>query len=223
MSVRDIIKKSFLETGAFTSVDVPKMLICLLAAFVMGCLIYLVYRTFYVGVVFSRSFAITLVGMCVLTCMVTLAISSNVVISLGMVGSLSIVRFRTAVKDPLDLLYLFWSITVGITMGAAMYLLALLASGIMFLLIVFLYRRQQKGSLYVTVVHYSGDSAGDEIIRSLGRTRYYVKSKTMRGEKTELALEVLCKNQDFSFAERIRGIAGVEDVTLIQYNGEYHG
>ena len=223
MSARDIIKKSFLEADAFSAMDIPKIMICLLAAFVLGCLIYLIYRTFYTGVVFSRSFAVTLVGMCVLSCMVTLAISSNVVISLGMVGSLSIVRFRTAVKDPLDLLYLFWSITVGITVGAYMYLLALAASLIMFLLILFLHSRQNRGSLYVMVIHYTGDSAGDESLRSLGRTRYYVKSRTMRGEKSEMAVEVLCKNQDFSFAERIRAIPGVEDVTLIQFNGEYHG
>jgi len=155
--------------------------------------------------------------------MVTLAISSNVVISLGMVGSLSIVRFRTAVKDPLDLLYLFWSITVGITAGASMYLLALAASAIMFLLILCLHRRQQKGSLYVMVVHYEGDVTGDAIVQALGRMRYYLKSKTLRGEKSEVAIEVLCKRQDFSFAERVRAVPGVEDVTLIQYNGEYHG
>lgn len=92
-------------------------------ALAMGILIYCVYKRFFIGTVYSRSFAVTLVGMCVLTCMVTLAISTNVVISLGMVGALSIVRYRTAVKDPLDLLYLFWAITTGITAGAGMYAL----------------------------------------------------------------------------------------------------
>ena len=121
MSTKDFIKKSVLN--AFTQYDAPKLAVALLAALALGILIYLVYRKFYTGVVYSRSFAVTLVGMCVLTCMVTLAISTNVVISLGMVGALSIVRFRTAVKDPLDLLYLFWSITTGITAGAGMYAL----------------------------------------------------------------------------------------------------
>lgn len=116
MSTKDFIKKSVLNT--FTQYDAPKLALALLTALALGILIYLVYRQFYTGVVYSRSFAVTLVGMCVLTCMVTLAISTNVVISLGMVGALSIVRFRTAVKDPLDLLYLFWSITTGITAGA---------------------------------------------------------------------------------------------------------
>ena len=104
MSVKDMIKKSVLESGAFTNYDVPGILTALAAALLLGALIYLVYRKFYAGVVFSRTFAVTLVGMTVLTCMVTLAISTNVVISLGMVGALSIVRFRTAIKDPMDLL-----------------------------------------------------------------------------------------------------------------------
>ena len=129
MSVKDFIKKSVLE--GFSPYNVPQMAGALLAALAMGVLIYWVYQRFYAGVIFSRSFAMTLVGMSVLTCMVTLAISSNVVISLGMVGALSIVRFRTAVKDPLDLLYLFWSITAGITTGAGMYLLAVAASAVM--------------------------------------------------------------------------------------------
>ena len=122
MSVKDFIKKSVLEN--FSPYNIPQMAAALLAAVLLGALIYWVYQRFYAGVLFSRSFAMTLVGMSVLTCMVTLAISSNVVISLGMVGALSIVRFRTAVKDPLDLLYLFWAITAGITTGAGMYLLA---------------------------------------------------------------------------------------------------
>ena len=100
MSVKDMIKKSVLESGAFTNYDVPGILTALAAALLLGALIYMVYRKFYAGVVFSRTFAVTLVGMTVLTCMVTLAISTNVVISLGMVGALSIVRFRTAIKDP---------------------------------------------------------------------------------------------------------------------------
>lgn len=119
MSTRDFFKNSVLK--AFGQVDPAKIGLSLLVALAMGILIYYVYKRFFTGVVYSRSFAVTLVGMCVLTCMVTLAISTNVVISLGMVGALSIVRYRTAVKDPLDLLYLFWAITTGITAGAGMY------------------------------------------------------------------------------------------------------
>ena len=120
MSVKDMIKKSVLESGVFDQYNISSILVALVAALALGILIFLVYRRFYTGVIYSRTFAVTLVGMTVLTCMVTLAISTNVVISLGMVGALSIVRFRTAAKDPMDLLYPFWAITRGITSGAGM-------------------------------------------------------------------------------------------------------
>ena len=218
-----MLKKSVLESGVFTQYDVPGILIALAAAFIMGVLIFAVYKKFYAGVIYSRTFAVTLVGMTVLTCMVTLAISTNIVISLGMVGALSIVRFRTAVKDPMDLLYLFWAITTGITVGAGMYMLALLAALIMILMILLFYHKQQSGKIYIAVVHYTGDEAGDEVIRAFGKRKYFVKSKTMRKEKTEMAVEIFCRQNDMDFMEKIRSIPQVDDVTLIQYNGEYHG
>ena len=140
-----------------------------------------------------------------------------------MVGALSIVRFRTAIKDPMDLLYLFWAITTGITAGAGMYVLALLAAAIMILMIVLFYHKQHRGKIYIAVIHYTGDQAGDEVIRCFGKRKYFVKSKTMRKEKTEMAVELYCRQNDMDFMEKIRSIEDVEDVTLIQYNGEYHG
>lgn len=223
MSVKDMIKKSVLESGVFDQYNISSILVALVAVLALGILIFLVYRRFYTGVIYSRTFAVTLVGMTVLTCMVTLAISTNVVISLGMVGALSIVRFRTAVKDPMDLLYLFWAITTGITSGAGMYVLALIAAAIMILMIILFYSRQQRGKIYIAVIHYSGDEAGDEVIRCFGKRKYFIKSKTMRKEKTEMAVEIFCKQADMDFMEKIRAIEHVDDVTLIQYNGEYHG
>ena len=223
MSIQDMIKKSVLESGVFDSFNAPKMAISLIIALLLGAVIYMVYSKFYVGVIFSRSFAVTLVGMTLLTCMVTLAISTNIVISLGMVGALSIVRFRTAVKDPMDLLYLFWAITTGITTGAGMYVLALIAAVVMIAMIFLFYHKQQKGRIYIAVIHYQGDEADDEIIRNFGKMKYFIKSKTMRGEKTEMAVEVFCRQKDLDFTEKIRKIANVEDITLIQYNGVYHG
>ena len=223
MSVQDFIKKSILESGAFDGANLTNIALSLTTAVLMGALIYLVYTKFYVGVIYSRSFAITLVGMTVLTAMVTLAISTNIVISLGMVGALSIVRFRTAVKDPLDLLYLFWAITTGITSGASMYLLVVVCAAVMIIMIFFFYHKQQKGRIYIVVVHYTGDEAGDNVVRAFGRMKYFVKSKTIRKNKTEMAIEVFCKDNNMFFVEKIRDVEGVEDVTLIQYNGEYHG
>ena len=196
MSTRDFFKNSVLE--AFGQVDPAKIGLSLLVALAMGILIYYVYKRFFTGVVYSRSFAVTLVGMCVLTCMVTLAISTNVVISLGMVGALSIVRYRTAVKDPLDLL-----VIVVMIAGFASH--------------------QDKARVYMMVIHYTGQTTGDDIVRAFGRTKFTVKSKTMRGDKVEMAAEVFSDGVDMPYADAIRALDGVEDLTLIQYNGEYHG
>lgn len=223
MSVKDVIKKSILESDTFGPYQIQKIAVAMAAAILMGCLIYYVYKKFYTGVVFSRNFAVTLVGMTVLTCMVTLAISTNIVISLGMVGALSIVRYRTAVKDPMDLLYLFWSITTGITTGAGMYFLAMVSAVVMVVMFLIFYYRQESGKIYIAVIHYEGDETGDKIIQSFGKMKYFVKSKTMRSEKAEMAVEVFCRKNDLTFLEKIREVEGVDDVTLIQYNGEYHG
>ncbi len=223
MSVRDVIKKSIINSEAFTTYDIGNIALKILIAVLLGVIIFLIYKKFYSGVIYSRNFAVTLIGMTVMTAMITVAISTNVVISLGMVGALSIVRFRTAVKDPLDLLYLFWAISSGITIGAGMNLLALIVAVVMFTLIWIFYAKQSTNQVYMAVIHYTGDDTGDEILRELNKTRYHVKSRTFRGTKTELAVEVYVKNNDFFFEEKIRNMPEVADITLIQYSGEYHG
>lgn len=226
MNTRDIIKKSFLENTHFQdalTVDfVVETLMALLTSAVFGLLIFFIYKKFFSGVVYQRSFAITLMGMTVLTCMVTLAISSNIVISLGMVGALSIVRYRTAIKDPIDLLYLFWSITTGITVGAGIYPLSIAAFVIMVAIIVIMTRRSKGSQVYIAIVHYDGDaSVGDSVRRALGSMRSRIKSKTLRGTSSEMAIEVFVRNQNLSFVEKIRMVPGVQDVTVIQYDGDY--
>ena len=223
MSVQDFIKKSILESGAFDGASLTNIALGVSTALLMGIIIYLVYSVFYTGVIYSRSFAVTLVGMTVLTAMVTLAISTNIVISLGMVGALSIVRFRTAIKDPLDLLYIFWAITTGITTGAGMYLLVVVSAVVMIVMLMLFHAKQQRGRIYILVVHYTTVAAGDNVFRALGRMKYFVKSQTTRKDKIEMAIEVYCKSSDMFFMEKIRNIDGVQDATLIQYNGEYHG
>lgn len=223
MSVQDVIKKSILQSGAFDGLSMTNIMLGLVTAIIIGSVIYFTYQKFYTGVIYSRSFAVTLVGMTLLTAVITLAISTNIVISLGMVGALSIVRFRTAVKDPLDLLYLFWAITSGIASGANMYLLVLIAAVVMVFVIILFNKHQLKGRIYIAVIHYVTDEAGDNIIRAFGKMKYFIKSKTVRKEIVEMAVEVYCKNNDTFFVEKIKDIEGVEDVTLIQYNGEYHG
>ena len=211
MSTRDFFKNSVLE--AFGQVDPAKIGLSLLVALAMGILIYYVYKRFFTGVVYSRSFAVTLVGMCVLTCMVTLAISTNVVISLGMVGALSIVRYRTAVKDPLDLLYLFWAITTGITAGAGMYALVGLTAVVIVVMIAGFASHQDKARVYMMVIHYTGQTTGDDIVRAFGRTKFTVKSKTMRGDKVEMAVEVFSDGVEIpTLPDTVRAVRVSEDL-----------
>lgn len=227
MNFQDYFKKSvwssFMEGQGMTGDFAVKIIVAMVLAVVLGWIIYRIYGIYFSGVVYSRSFAASLMGVTVLTSMLTLAISSNIVISLGMVGALSIVRYRTAIKDPMDLLYIFWAISIGITLGAGLYLLAAVTMVIMFLIIHFTYNHQNKGVVYIMVVHYNTEMAGDFVMRSIGNIKHQLKSKTFRGESTEMTVELFCRNNNTIFLEKIKEIEGVQDVTLIQYNGEYHG
>lgn len=190
---------------------------------VIAAFLFLSYRLSHSGSIYSAKFNVSLASLVVITTTVMIVIGNNIALSLGMVGALSIVRFRTAIKDPMDLLYLFWAITTGITTGAGMYALALVAAVVLIVLIWLFYHKQRSGEIYVAVIHYEGDETGDEIIRAFGKMKYFIKSKTMRGSSTEMAVEVCCKRGNMFFAEQIRGMEHVKDITLIQYNGEYHG
>lgn len=227
MSIRDVIKKSVLESDmynqAISASTILTIVVDLAVALLVGLLIYYIYKKFYKGVVYSRNYAITLVGMTVLTCMVTLAISTNIVISLGMVGALSIVRYRTAIKEPLDLMYMFWAITSGITVGASMYILVALTAVIMIVMILLFSRDIGSRRNYLVVVHYKKDETGDEVERQLSKMKYSIRSKVLRDEEIELTLQVNCKKDNLVFAEKIRSLTNVKDVTVLEFNGEYHG
>ena len=223
MSKSDVANATDFWTAQFSSFTPATVLLTLAFALITGVLISLVYKITYRGVLYSPQFSMVLIMLTLVTAPVVMAIGSNVALSMGMVGALSIVRFRTAVKDPLDLLYLFWAITAGITTGAGMYLLAASASAVMIGVLALLSRWQTAGRIYVAVLHYQGEKPGDEIVRALGRNRYAVKSKTLRGEAVEMAVEVCCRDDVRDVTDRLQEIEGVEDVTMIQYNGEYHG
>lgn len=223
MSITDVLKNSFLKEFQIGNIDYVSIGIAVGVALLLGVAIFLIYSKFYGGVIYSRAFAVTLIGMCVLSCMVTLAISTNVVISLGMVGSLSIIRYRTAVKSPLDLMYMFWAVTVGITTGAKMYILALICSLVMLVVVLIFHFKSSTGTVYVAVIHYTGAEAEDKVFQLFGRHKYHVKSKTMYKDRIELAVEISCSGKQLQSYEKLREIDGVADVTFVQYNGEYHG
>ena len=227
MNIRDYFKnsvwESFVGGQGLTADFVTTAVIAMVLVVILGLCIYKIYGIYFGGVVFSSAFAVTLVGMTVLSCMLTLAISSNIVISLGMIGALSIVRYRTAIKDPMDLLYLFWAISVGITLGAGLYVLAIGTMVIMLFIVHLFYNRKKKGTIFILVAHYISQDAGDEIVRIIHKMKHQLKSKTIRGEVTELTMELVCRTDNTVFLEQIQAVEGVQDATLIQYNGEYHG
>lgn len=196
-------------------------LVPLLVSTFMGFLIYFVYSRAFKGVVFNHSFSIALALMTILTTVITLAISSNIALSLGMVGALSIVRYRSAIKDPMDLLFLFWAVTAGITTGARMHHLALLSALLVILVLLLVSRYDPLSKMYVIIVNYTGMDIDDELRRILRDRRFQIKSKTIRQDEVELAAEIRVNRDNFAFMQAIRELPAVKNVTLVQYNGDY--
>lgn len=229
MNFKDAIKKSVLNSFVYSQTlnaeTVFSILLNMFFSLLIGILIYIIYKKYFQGVVYSRSFAMTLIGMTVLCCMVTLAISTNIVISLGMVGALSIVRYRTAIKEPLDLLYLFWAITSGITLGAGMYLLAVAGALFMIAIIRMFAVRFKQQECYMAVLHTEGaaDLNAIQNVFEAQHLKYSTKSQVLRGEQAEITIQFSSDETNLSVAETLRDLSFVRDVTLVKYNGEYHG
>ena len=198
------------------------IILALLVAFALGMLIQYVYRRSFRGVVFNQAFSVSLALLTILTTMVTLAISSNIALSLGMVGALSIVRYRTAVKDPGDLIFLFWAVGTGITIGAKLHYLALVGALIVILLLITIGRTRSASETFILIVHYTGDDIAGELRRLLHGKRFQIRSKTTRKLNVEMAVEIEVKNNNVAFLDAINNMPAVNDVSLIQYTGEYN-
>ena len=221
MSFSDIFKSNFLEN--VTSVSVLDMFLAIVLAFGLGIFIFLVYKKTYSGVMYSASFGTTLVALTMITTVVILAVTSNVVLSLGMVGALSIVRFRTAIKEPLDIAFLFWSIAVGIVLAAGMIPLAVIGSVIIgIILLVFVNRKAYKNP-YIVVVRCDGHDSETRAKAFLdGQTeRCVVKSKSAQKGSVELNLEVRLKDDNTDFVNALSDMEGVQSAVLVSYNGDY--
>lgn len=214
MSFNDIFKSSYLEN--ITAVSIPDMAIALILSFCLGLFIYFVYRKTYAGVMFSQSFGGSLIAMTMVTTMVILAVTSNVVLSLGMVGALSIVRFRTAVKDPMDTAYMFWALTMGILLGAKLYAIALVvAAAIAAIIFLLTFVHFTTPNSYLLVVHYDEEAEYDvdQMMRRSVKNRR-LRSKTMTRSGAEMTWEVRLDNKQDLVALML-GIEGVHDATLV--------
>jgi uncharacterized membrane protein YhiD involved in acid resistance len=223
MTFKDIFKSSFMEQ--ITGVSVSDMIIGILLAFAVGMFIFYIYKKTYNGVMYSSSFGITLVALSMITTVVILAVTSNVVLSLGMVGALSIVRFRTAIKEPLEIAFLFWSIAVGIILGAGLITLAVFGSAVIGIVLLVLANRKSYWNPYIVVVSCENHEAEQQVKEYLKSNvgKLAVKSKKAMKGLVELNLEVRLKNDDTDFINHVAEMSGVQSAVLVSYNGEYMG
>ena len=225
---QDIFKSSFLER--LDAVSLPDAAIALALAFCLGLFIFLVYKKCYAGVMYAPSFGVTLIALTLITTLLILAVTSNIVLSLGMVGALSIIRFRTAIKEPMDIAFLFWAIAAGIVLAAGLIPLAVVGSlfvGSLFVGVVLLvFSRQKNGeSPYILVVH-CADQDVEGQVRALVEARVRrlnLKSKSVAPGQIELNYEVRLRDADTEFVNELGAMEGVGNVVLVSYNGDYMG
>lgn len=217
--MKDLLQ-NFLETNINQALTLERIIQTFAVTLLMGLLILLVYRVTYHGVLFNRTFGTALVMVAMVTTLIIMPISSNIVLSLGMVGALSIVRFRTALKDPLDIVYMFWAIALGLTAGAGFFALAILGSIILALVMFLLSSVQALGRkrTYLLVLRYSGDFQGNlaQFIPP-----YKVKSKTVTAQGVELVLELALPGQDLRFLDQLQQLPGVISASIVRHSSDF--
>ena len=223
MNFNDIFKSSFLEN--INSVSLLDTVVALILAFALGLFIFLIYKKTFTGVMYSSSFGVTLVALTMITTLVILAVTSNVVLSLGMVGALSIVRFRTAIKEPLDIAFLFWAIAVGIVLAAGMIPLAVIGSVVIGIVLLVFVNKKSHSNPYIVVIQCADQASEQTAMAFLNEhvRRCVVKSKTVQKGAIELNLEVRLKDDNTEFVNALTCLDGVQSAVLVSYNGDYMG
>ena len=223
MTFNDIFKSSFLTN--VNAVSVLDMALALVLAFGVGVFIFFIYKKTYAGVMYSSSFGVTLVALTMITTLVILAVTSNIVLSLGMVGALSIVRFRTAIKEPLDIAFLFWAIAAGIVLAAGLIPLAVFGSVFIGLIILIFANRKDMTHPFIVVIDCDGHDSETRALKLLKQrtVRCAVKSKTARQGAVELNAEVRLKDGNTDFVNELAALEGVSSAGLVSYNGDYMG
>ena len=222
MTFNDIFKSNFLDSvQSFSLLDTALALVVALA---LGLFIFLIYKKTFQGVLYSSTFGVSLVGLTLVTTLVILAVTSNVVLSLGMVGALSIVRFRTAIKDPLDIVYLFWALAAGIVTGAGQFPMAIVGSAVIGVVLLLFVNRRVNDHPYLLIVTCADDRAESEAFAALGSQKRVVKSKTVSADGIEVTAELRLPDAGTTdFVNRVAAVPGVRSAVLVSYNGEYMG
>lgn len=221
MSIQDVIKKSFLKGFQNTNLTMRDVAILMAVAAVLGIYIFFIYRIMTASTFYSKSFNVSLILMCVITAAIIVAIQSSVIVSLGMVGALSIVRFRTAVKDPLDLIFMFWSISIGIICGAGMVGLALILTVLATVLVLVFYRLPDVRKSMILVINAEDNSHAAEIFEIVKKydKSSNVKSRTVTGESAEFLIEVRVRDGE-GLLNDLNQMTGVLSVSLIAHKGD---
>lgn len=221
LTFQDVFKKSILKLVP-EQMDPLTLVLTMAIALLVGLGIFYVYKKFYIGVVYDHTFNISLVIMTILVAVIIVTISTNITLSLGMVGALSIVRYRTAIKNPLDLMFLFWAITSGIAIGAQHYYIALITLIFVTLAIVFLQKLKNDEQLYVLIINYdSSMEVEEEVRRKLADYHGKLRSKIVKNNCTELTMEVRMVVENMNITQPLSLIEGVHDVTLVQYRSTF--
>nr|WP_122012403.1 DUF4956 domain-containing protein [Maliibacterium massiliense] len=221
MTFDDIFKSSFLDkVTSFSALD---MVIAMALAFALGLFIFYVYKKSFNGVMYSASFALSLIAMTLITTLIIQAVTSNVVLSLGMVGALSIVRFRAAIKEPMDICFLFWSISVGIVLGAGLIPLAVFGSLFIGLILTLFANRRRGAEPYLLVVQCQDDAVEQRVGKLVADCvkKHAVKSKTVSPQGVEVTIEVRMKDNTTQFVNQVAALEGVRQAVLVSYNGAY--
>jgi len=221
MTFNDIFKSSFLEE--VQTFSLPDLLLAMLISFLVGLYIFLIYKKTFKGVMVSTGFSYALIALPMITALVILAVTSNVILSLGMVGALSIVRFRSAIKEPMEIVFLFWSIAAGIVIGADLLMIGIVGSIIIGIVILIISAKKPSGMPYILVLECNDEQAEAVAMNIVKKNvkKYMVKSKTIRRNGIELSLEVRLHDASTDFANALCRIPGVESAVLVTYNGEY--
>jgi len=214
----------FQNTDFFTAdLSVTSIAYTLLFSFALGLFIFFIYRVSYQGVMYSKTFNVTLIAISMITSSIILAISSNIILSLGMVGALSIVRFRTAIKDPIDVAYLFWAVSTGITSGAGLWMLALMSAIVIGTIIFVFSKISDVNTPYLCVISYRTEDTNNEVFELIEQEAkmYRLKSKVFDGENYELTVEIRSRKKTDSLVNKIGGINHVNSVALLGYDGDF--
>lgn len=221
ITFQDIFKSSFLEN--VSAIPVFDMALAMVLAFAIGLFIFFIYKKCYAGVMYSSSFGVTLIGLTMVTALVILAVTSNIVLSLGMVGALSIVRFRTAIKEPSDIIFLFWSIAAGIVLAAGFVPLAVVGSLFIGLILLIFSRYKGFDRPYILVLHCDDAEAEKQAQSFVSQNvkKLTLKSKSVAPGCIELNYEVRLKNADSDFINRLAELPGVSHTVMVSYNGDY--